>query len=116
MANQIAAATGNPQADAQTGVNQAMERVQAVRAAAQQRVEEAHKKIDNLATPAEKTMRDAKPAAADAGEKARMAGILTAFLLAASSLVAAVAAYAGAVQGGRHRDEGPVWGRLAYRK
>ncbi|POO50694.1 hypothetical protein [Agrobacterium rosae] len=116
MANQVAARTGIPQADAQTRVNQTVERVQAVRAAAQQRVDEAQKKVNELTAQAEKTVQDAKTAAADAAEKARIAGILTAFLLAASSLVAAAAAYIGAVHGGRHRDEGRVWGGLAYRK
>lgn len=116
MANQIAARTGIPQADAQNRVNQAVERVQTVRTTAQQRVDEAQKKIDELTAQAEKTMQDAKTAAADAAEKARVTGILTAFLLAASSLVAAAAAYIGAVHGGRHRDEGRVWGGLSYRK
>ncbi len=116
MANQVAARTGIPQADAQNRVNQAVERVQSVRATAQQQVDEAQKKIDELKAQAEKTMQDAKNAAADAAEKARITGILTAFLLAASSLVAAVAAYIGGVHGGRHRDEGRVWGGLAYRK
>nr|MDX8333135.1 hypothetical protein [Agrobacterium rosae] len=86
-------------------VNQTVERVQAVRAAAQQRVDEAQKKVNELTAQAEKTVQDAKTAAADAAEKARITGILTAFLLAASSLVAAAAAYIGAVHGGRHRDE-----------
>lgn len=49
-------------------------------------------------------------------EKTLIAGILTAFLLAASALVAAVAAYIGAVHSGRHRDERRIWGGLAYRK
>ncbi len=97
-------------------MNQTVERVQVVRTAAQQKVDEARKKIDELRAQAEKAAEDAKTAAADAAEKARITGILTAFLLAASSLVAAVAAYIGAVHGGRHRDEGRVWGGLAYRK
>ena len=116
MANQVAARTGIPPADAQNRVNQAVERVQTVRTTAQQRVDEAQKKIDELTAQAEKTVQDAKTAAADAAEKARITGILTAFLLAASSLVAAAAAYIGAVHGGRHRDEGRVWGGLSYRK
>lgn len=116
LANQIAARTGIPQPDAQTRVNQTVDRVQAVRTAAQQRVDEAQKKVDELTAQAEKALQDAKTAAADTAEKARVTGILTAFLLAASSLVAAAAAYIGAVHGGRHRDEGRVWGGLAYRK
>ena len=116
MANQIAARTGIPQADAQTRVNQTVERVQAIRTVAQQRVDEAQKKIEELTAQAKKAVEDAKNAAANAAEKARVTGILTAFLLAASSLVSAAAAYIGAVHGGRHRDEGRVWGGLAYRK
>ncbi len=116
MANQVVARTGIPQADAQTRVDQTVERVQAVRTAAQQRVDEAQKKIEELRAQAETAMENAKTAAADAAEKARVTGILTAFLLAASSLVAAAAAYIGGVHGGRHRDEGRVWGGLAYRK
>lgn len=116
MANQVVARTGIPEADAQTRVDQTVERVQAVRTAAQQRVDEAQKKIEELRAQAETAMENAKTAAADAAEKARVTGILTAFLLAASSLVAAAAAYIGGVHGGRHRDEGRVWGGLAYRK
>jgi len=116
LANQVATRTGIPQADAQTRVNQTVERVQAIRAEAQKRVDDAKKKVDELAAQAQKTLQDAKTAAADAAEKARVTGILTAFLLAAASLVAAAASYIGAVHGGRHRDEGRVWGGLAYRK
>jgi len=116
LANQVATRTGIPQADAQTRVNQTVERVQAIRAEAQKRVDDAKKKVDELAAQAQKTLQDAKTAAADAAEKARITGILTAFLLAAASLVAAAASYIGAVHGGRHRDEGRVWGGLAYRK
>lgn len=116
LTNQIAARTGISQPDAQTRVNQTVDRVQAVRTQAQQKVDEAQKKIDDLRAEAEKAVEDAKAKAVDAAEKARVAGILTAFLLAASALVSAAAAYVGAVHGGRHRDEGRVWGGLAYRK
>ncbi|RRD24704.1 hypothetical protein ECB98_13335 [Brucellaceae bacterium VT-16-1752] len=53
---------------------------------------------------------------AQAAEKARITGILTAFLLAASALVAAVAAFIAAIHGGRHRDEGRIWGGLSYHR
>lgn len=111
MANQIAARTGIPHADAQTRVSQTVEHVQAIRTAAQQRVDEAQGKIKELTAQAEKAVEDAKNAAADADEKARVTGTL-----AASSLVSAAAAYVGAVHGGRHRDDGRVWCALAYRK
>ncbi|NWJ25933.1 ATP synthase F0 subunit B [Rhizobium sp. RM] len=116
LANQIAARTGISPTDAQTRVSQTVERVQAVRTQAQQKVDEAQKRIDDLKAEAEKALQDAKTKAVDAAEKARVAGILTAFLLAASALVSAAAAYIGAVHGGRHRDEGRVWGGIAYRK
>ena len=116
LTNQVAARTGLSQNDAQTRVNQTVERVQALRTAAQTKVDEAQKALADIQAQAEKTAEDVKAKAADAAEKARITGILTAFLLAASALVAAVAAYIGAVHGGRHRDEGRIWGGLAYRK
>lgn len=63
---------------------------------------------------AEKALADAKAAAIKAAEAARISAILSAFLLAASALVAAAAAYIGAVRGGRHRDEGRIFGGFAY--
>ncbi|EOM1167332.1 MULTISPECIES: hypothetical protein [Enterobacter cloacae complex] len=90
--------------------------MQALRTEAQARVEEAKKAIADVQAQAAKTAEEVKAKAADAAEKARITGILTAFLLAASALVAAVAAYIGAVHGGRHRDEGRIWGGLAYRR
>ncbi|MBO0133562.1 hypothetical protein [Agrobacterium burrii] len=116
LTNQIAARTGISQTDAQARVNQTVERVQAVRTEAQKKVDEAQKQIDDLKAQAQKALDDAKTKAADAAEKARVAGILTAFLLAASAIVSSAAAYIGAVHGGRHRDEGRIWGGLAYRK
>lgn len=58
---------------------------------------------------------EAEAAARDAAEAARISAILTAFLLTATVLVAGVAAYVAAVRGGRHRDEGRIFGGLAYR-
>lgn len=116
LANQVAARTGISQTEAQARVNETVERVQAVRTEAQKKVDEAKKQIDDLKAQADKALEDAKTKAADAAEKARVAGILTAFLLAASALVSSAAAYIGAVHGGRHRDEGRIWGGLAYRK
>jgi len=57
---------------------------------------------------------DAEKAARDAAETARISAILTAFLLTAMALVSAVAAYIAAVRGGRHRDEGRIFGGFAY--
>lgn len=116
LTNQIAARTGISQTDAQARVNQTVERVQAVRTEAQKKVDEAKKQVDELKAQAQKTLEDAKTKAAEAAETARVAGILTAFLLAASAIVSSAAAYIGAVHGGRHRDEGRIWGGLAYRR
>lgn len=116
LANEVATRTGISQTDAQARVNETVERVQALRAQAQQKVDEAKKQFDDMRAQAEQALADAKTKAADAAEKARIAGVLSAFLLAASALVSAAAAYIGAVHGGRHRDEGRIWGGLAYRK
>lgn len=116
LSNQIAARTNISQTDAQARVNETVERVQAVRTEAQKKVDEAQKQVEAVKAEAQKALEDAKNKAADAAEKARIAGILTAFLLAASALVSAAAAYIGAVHGGRDRDEGRIWGGLSYRK
>lgn len=116
LTNQVAARANISPTDAQTRVNQTVDRVQAVRTEAQKKVDEAKKQIDDLKAQAQKTLDDAKAKAAEAAETARIAGILTAFLLAASAIVSSAAAYIGAVHGGRHRDEGRIWGGLAYRR
>jgi hypothetical protein len=51
---------------------------------------------------------DAKAKAADAAETARKTGVLAAFLIAASLLVAAAGAYWAAMMGGNHRDNSTV--------
>lgn len=62
------------------------------------------------------TLADAEAKARDAAETARKSAILTAFLLTAMAMVSAVAAYVAAVKGGRHRDEGKVYGGFAYHR
>lgn len=89
--------TGLTEAEAEARVEQAVTATQDARAEAQRLVEEAET--------------DAR----DAAETARISAILTAFLLTAASLVAAAASVAGAVRGGRHRDEGRMFGGLSYR-
>lgn len=59
---------------------------------------------------------DAEKIARDTVEAARISAILTAFLLTAMSLVSGVAAYIAAVKGGRHRDDGRIFGGFAYHK
>ncbi len=116
ISNEVAVRTGLSQADASARVNQTIERVQAMRADAEKKVQDAEKRIADAKAQAAQTAEEAKTKAAELAEKTRIAGILSAFLLAASALVAAVAAYIGAVHGGRHRDEGRIWGGLAYRR
>ncbi|NWJ27511.1 hypothetical protein [Rhizobium sp. RM] len=116
LTNEVSARTSISQADAQARVDETVERIQALRTQAQQKVDEAKKQIDDMRAQAEQALADAKTKAADAAEKARIAGVLSAFLLAASALVSAAASYIGGVHGGRHRDEGRIWGGLAYRK
>ncbi len=116
LRQQVAARTGlsEPQVDAR--VDQAIERVQSIRAEAEQRVEDAKAQAEQLRADAQQALDDAKTQAAEAAESARIAGILSAFLLAASALVAAAAAFIGAVHGGRDRDDGRLWGGLSYRR
>lgn len=54
-------------------------------------------------------------AASDAAERARISGVIVAFLTAAALLAGAAAATLAAQVGGRHRDEGVVVPYLAYR-
>jgi len=116
LTTQVANRASISQNDAETRVNQALERVQSVRAEAQTKFDQAQKAIADARAEAEKAIEDAKTKAAEAAEQARITGILSAFFLAASALVAAAAAYIGAVHGGRHREEGRIWGGLAYRR
>jgi hypothetical protein len=64
---------------------------------------------------ADRLAQEATDAAIAAAEVARVSTILTAFILAAAALVAGAASYVGAVRGGRHRDEGRIFGGFAYR-
>lgn len=112
----VAARTGLSQEQVDARVNEAVTKAQEVRNGAQKRIDDAKAEVERLKTEAQKRVDEAKAQAADAAEKARVTGILTAFLLAASALVAAAAATIGAVWGGRHRSEGRIWRGLAYHK
>lgn len=116
ISTEISARTGLSQEDAQIRLSHVVEQVQGIRTEAVRKVDEAEKKIAAVKSKAEEALEKAKSQAAEAAEKIRVASILSAFLLAASALVAAAAAYIGAVHGGRHRDEGRIWGGLAYRR
>lgn len=57
-------------------------------------------------------MEAAREAAVQAADTARMVGVITAFVIAATMLVAAGAAYFAAVLGGQHRDESTPFRRF----
>lgn len=94
---------------------EATTRVDEAIAAAQQARDDAITAAEVAKAEADRLVEEAKQAAIDAAEFARVSAILTAFILAAAALVAATAAYVGAVRGGRHRDEGRIFGGFAYR-
>jgi len=116
LAAQVSARTALSQSEAQTRVSENVDAVQSVRAEAEQKVSDAQKQLDTLRAEAEQAAQKAKDQTVAAAEKAQVTTIRSALLLAASALVAAAAAYIGAVHGGRHRDEGRIWGGLAYRR
>ena len=78
------------------------------------RVDAAIQSTQETRDSAAKLAADAEQAARDAAEAARKSAILTAFLLTAMALVSAVAAFVAAIKGGRHRDDGRVFGGFAY--
>ncbi len=104
----VVANTGATQPEATTRVDEAIAAAQKARADAQALADTAKAEAQRLAD-------EATEAAIKAAEVARVSAILTAFILAAAALVAAAAAYVGAVRGGRHRDEGRIFGGFAYR-
>lgn len=108
LVSAVSAATGATQPEASAKVEAAVTAVTNARAEAEKAVADAKAKADQIVA-------DAKAAAIKVAEVARVSTILSAFLLAAAALVAAAAAYVGAVRGGRHRDEGRIFGGFAYR-
>ncbi|MDQ2067611.1 hypothetical protein Q9295_14630 [Xinfangfangia sp. CPCC 101601] len=108
LVSAVARRTGQSEAEVEARVEQAITTVQEARAQAEAAVAEAKAEAERLA-------KEAEEAAIAAAETARKSAILTAFLLAAAALVSGAAAVSSAVRGGRHRDEGRVWGGLSYR-
>lgn len=104
----VAQTTGLPEAEVEARVDQAVTGAQEARAAAEQALADTQAEAERLAAEAEDT-------AIAAAEAARRSAILSAFLLTAATLIAAAAAVAGATLGGRHRDEGRMWGGFTYR-
>lgn len=104
----VARRTGQSEAEVEARVDQAITTVKETRERAEAAVVEARAEAERLA-------KEAEEAAIAAAETVRKSAILTAFLLTAAALVAGAAAVSGAVRGGRHRDEGRIWGGFSYR-
>lgn len=83
--------TGQSEAEVEARVDQAVTAVQEARQNAEAAVGQARAEAERLATEAEEAA------------------------IAAAALVAGAAAVSGAVRGGRHRDEGRIWGGFSYR-
>ena len=107
LASAVAARTDLTQAEASDRVDQIIAEAQDAR-------QQAAEAIDTAQAEAQKLADEAEAAAIEAARVARNAGILTAFALAAAALIAGVAAFAGAVHGGRNRDEGRIFFGLRY--
>lgn len=103
MASAVAARTNLTRPEANARVDQVIADAQAARQQAADAIETAKAEAQQLADAAE-------AAATEAARVARNAGILTSFVLAAAALIAGIAAFVGAVRGGRDRDAG----RTAY--
>ena len=123
----LAARTELTPAQIDSRVEQAVRQAQDFRAKAEQRLEDAwaqaeeamaaaETRAQELRAEAEQRLQDAKDQAIAVAEKARHAAIWSALLLAVSSLVAAVAAWMGAIKGGADRDAGRVWKGLTRRR
>jgi hypothetical protein len=108
LASAVAARTDLTQQQVTARVDQVIADAQAARDEAAAAIETAQAEAQQLADEAE-------AAAIEAARVARNAGILTAFVLAAAALIAGVAAFAGAVRGGRDRDTGRTTYGLSYR-
>lgn len=104
----VARRTGQSQAEVEARVDQAVTAVKEAREKAEAAAAEAKAEAERLAE-------EAKQAAIDAAETARKSAILSALLATAAALTASAAAVIGAVKGGRHRDEGRIWGGFSYR-
>lgn len=76
--------------------------VQLVAANSDMDAEAARNRVDEVTAEIE----DARTAAIDAVEKARVAGVVFGFIAAATLLIGAIAAFFAATAGGHHRDEG----------
>lgn len=109
LVSAVVSSTGATPADAAIRVDAAIMATQTAHGDAERALADAKAEADKLAA-------DAEAVAIEAAEMARVSAILSAFLLASAAMVAAAAAYVGAVRGGRHRDEGRIFSGFAYRR
>jgi hypothetical protein len=107
LASAVAARTDMTKTQAEARVDQIVAEAKDARQQAADGIETAKVEAQQLADEAE-------AAAIEAARMARNAGIMTAFALAAAALIAAVAAFVGAVHGGRNRDAGTIFYGLRY--
>lgn len=119
----VAARTQLSQQEVEARVDEAVNAIQETRAEAEQRLADARAQaqeaLDNARAEAERVqqeaqqqLEEARQAAIEAAETARSAAVWSAFLLAASTLIAGAVAFLSAIRGGRDRDEGRVWSGL----
>lgn len=94
---------------------EAATRADAAILAAQTARSDAEKALADAKATADILAADAEAVAIKAAEVARVSAILSAFLLASAAMVAAAAAFVGAVHGGRHRDEARIFGGFSFR-
>jgi hypothetical protein len=104
LVSAVVSSTGLTPPEANARVDEAIAAAQQARANAAQLMSDAQAEVERL-----------QQEAIDAAEVARVSAILTGFILAAAAMVAAAAAFIGSVRGGRHRDEGKIFGGFAYR-
>ncbi len=107
LASAVAARTDLTRTEANARVDQVITDAQDAR-------KQAAEAIETAQTEAQQMADEAKATAVEAARMARNAGILTAFALAAAALIAGVAAFVGAVHGGRNRDEGRIFYGMRY--
>lgn len=119
----LAARTQLSQQEIEARIEEAVIQVQDLRREAEQRLEQAQTQAqeaidaaqaeaERLQQEAQQQLEQARQAAIDAAEAARSAAVWTAFLLAASALIAGVVAFLAAIRGGHDRDQGRIWAGL----
>lgn len=111
----LAARTNLTPAEVSARIDQAVTQVQQLKKEAQDALDQAQAEAQRLRDEAAAQAQELKQQAIDAAETVRRAGVLSAFALAASALIAAAAAFIGAQKGGMARDEGRIWGGLTHR-